>query len=213
MSARVLLLEGRVIVRLGIKALLQNHHEIEIVAEASNESDAYRIAKEKKPDVIVMDLDSHEKTAILFIQKIKKFYPKIRILVFTLQDYESALIKFLEAGADGYVLKNTAHDELAFAIQKIKKEGSYMKPGLILNVLAKFKESSESEYRAKFNITPREMDVLNLIGDGFTNTQIAGKLFTSVRTIETRRKKLLDKTGTLNTATLMRFSVLNGLLK
>ena len=199
-------------VRMGIKKMLDDQPGIEIVAEAVNETGALRILKTVNPDMILMDLDSPPEVALSFTLNVKKRFPHIRMLILTLQSYESMLIGLLEAGADGYVLKNTTQDELVFAINKLDNEGSYLKPELILKVLAKYKSSSERADGVKFGISIPEMDVLHLIAEGFTNTQIAEKMRSSVRTIETRRKKLLHKTGTLNTATLIRFAVLNGLI-
>jgi DNA-binding NarL/FixJ family response regulator len=213
MGVKVLLVEGREIVRLGLRTMLEKIPKIESVAEASSEKFAMEIIRKRVPDLIIMDLDSPPKEGVTFILKVKKRYPKTKILIFTIQDYESSLIAYLEAGADGYVIKSSTVDELKRAIEKINTEGSYMKPDLVFNILTKYKESSELADASAFNITSREMDVLNLISAGMTNTQIANKLFASIRTIEARRKKLLDKTGTVNTATLIKFAVLNGLIK
>jgi two-component system response regulator NreC len=212
MSIKILLVEGRDVVRLGIKAMIDDQPGIEIIAEAATENEALKILKTLNPDVILMDLDSPPRVGLNFTVTVKKRFPNVKILILTIQDYESSLISMLEAGADGYVLKNTSPDELVFAINKINKEGSYMKPELILHVLAKYKASASVVDGGRFNISDVEMDVLNLIAEGLTNAQIANKLHTSVRTIETRRKKLLDKTSTSNTATLIRFAVLNGLI-
>jgi DNA-binding NarL/FixJ family response regulator len=138
------------------------------------------------------------------------------VLILSMHDHESYLIDLLDAGADGYILKNTSKDELLFAIKKIARHGIYMGPEFTLNMLAKYKASTgfmSPGPLKEHNITSREMDVLKLVAEGKTNIEIARELFTSVRTIETRRKNLLDKTKTTNTATLIRYSIQNGLIK
>jgi DNA-binding NarL/FixJ family response regulator len=133
-----------------------------------------------------------------------------------MHDHESYLIDLLEAGGDGYLLKNSSKEELVFAIKKIANNGIYMGPEFTLNMLTKYKSASglvASREKRELNISEREMEVLNLVAEGRTNIEIARTLFTSVRTIETRRKNLLDKTQTNNTATLIRYAVQNGLVK
>jgi DNA-binding NarL/FixJ family response regulator len=132
-----------------------------------------------------------------------------------MHDHETYLVDMLQAGADGYILKTSSIEELVYAIQKIANHGIYIGPEFTLNMLAKYAPKSSDDRNAvyDFNISDREMDVLKLIAKGLTNNEIAQKLYTSVRTIETRRKKLLEKTKTINTATLIYFATANGLLK
>jgi len=212
MPVKVFLVEGREIVRLGIKAMLSHERNVKIVGDAGNETETLEKLKSVQPDVILLDVNIPVTVVLDFTLEIKRKYPKIRILIITMNDFESSLTRMLQGGIDGYVLKDTSKDELIFAIEKVNSEGSYMKPELILDVLAKYKLKSETTESVP-ELSDREKQVLELIAEGLTNIQMAKKLFTSVRTIETRRKKLLDKTGTVNTATLIRFAVLNGLIK
>jgi DNA-binding NarL/FixJ family response regulator len=149
-------------------------------------------------------------------RKLKQEFPKKKVLVLSMHDHESYLIDMLDAGADGYILKNTTKDELLFAIRKVASDGIYMGAEFTISMLAKYKSTVgylRTPPKADLKITEREMDVLERIAQGKTNAEIARELFTSVRTIETRRKNLLEKTGTSNTATLIRFAVLNSLVK
>jgi DNA-binding NarL/FixJ family response regulator len=215
-TIKVLLVEDHDIVRQGIKALLADEPETLVIGEARHGAEALQKLKDLSPDVVLMDLNMPVMNGLECTRQAKKEYPEVKILILSMHDNENYLIDMLEAGADGYILKNTTKEELLFAIRKIASDGVYMGPEFTLNMLAKYKASkgfTDILKHTDIKLTDREMDVLQLIAQGLTNVEMAGRLFTSVRTIETRRKKLLDKTKTTNTATLIRFAVLNGLIK
>ncbi len=214
MSIRVLLVEDHDIVRQGLKALLAPEPEIELIGETGDTPEIFSKINECRPDIVLMDLGTPVATGLEHARRIKQEYPQVKVLILCLPDYESYLVDLLSAGADGYVLKNSSRGELVFAIKKIINGGIYTGTEFTLGLLAKYKAlSGNNHQKRETSITEREMDVLNLIAQGRTNTEIARQLFTSVRTIETRRKNLLEKTGTSNTATLMRFALLNGLIQ
>jgi DNA-binding NarL/FixJ family response regulator len=212
---KILLLEDHDIVRQGIKALLDSEKETVIVLdEARNGAEAIEKIRRQNPDVVLMDMNMPVMNGIECTKQIRLEFPQVKVLILSMHDHESYLIEMLEAGANGYLLKNAAKDELIFAIKKIANDGIHFGPEFTLNMLSKYKAAiGHSSAKVDAKLTDREMDVLRLIAMGYTNTEMAKTLFTSVRTIETRRKKLLDKTGTTNTATLIKFAVLNGLIK
>lgn len=215
MGIKVFLVEDHEIVRQGIKVLLENSSETEIIGEASNGEEALRKLNHVKPDVLLMDLNMPVMNGIECTKRVKQYFPDIKVLVLSMHDHESYLIDMLEAGADGYVLKNAKSDELIFAIKKVVNGGMYMSSEFTINMLSKYMAAKgfiNKQPLTDVKLTDREMDVLKLVSEGLTNTEMAHRLFTSVRTIETRRKKLLDKTGTNNTATLIKFAVQNGLI-
>ncbi|PBQ30342.1 DNA-binding response regulator [Sphingobacteriaceae bacterium] len=212
MPVRVFLVEGREIVRQGIKAMLSGEQNIILTGEANNEVEAYEKLALLQTEVVLLDMNIPVEAIVAFTKKVKEKHPEIRILILTMHDYESSLTRILMGGADGYVLKDTSKDELVAAIEKVNTEGTYMNPGVIIDLVTKHK-SQELQPANLPVLTERESQVLDLIALGLTNVQMAKKLFTSVRTIETRRKNLLQKTGSVNTATLIRYAVLNGLIK
>lgn len=216
MPVNVFLVEDHDIVRHGIKALLEGEPEIAIIGEAANGEQAISKLSSIQPDVILMDMNMPVMNGLESTRIIKRDYPSVKVLILSMHDHESYLIDMLDAGADGYILKNSSREELVFAIKKIANDGMYMAPEFTMSMLAKYKMETGRNRRPEnldIQLTEREKNVLDLIAEGLTNVEIANKLFTSVRTIETRRKKLLEKTGTKNTATLIRFAVLNGLIK
>jgi DNA-binding NarL/FixJ family response regulator len=215
MKTKILLVEDHDIVRQGIRALIENDEQVEVIGEAGNGEEALTFLKNKKPDLILMDMNMPLMNGTECTRRIKKDFPSIKILVLSMHEHENYLTDMLDAGADGYILKNTGKEELLDAIKKVMKGSIYIGPEFTMNLIHKFRSSNGFSVlkRTAINLSDRENDVLQLIAEGMTNSEIAQKLFTSVRTIETRRKKLLEKTGTNNTATLIKYSVQNGLVK
>lgn len=215
MNVKVLLVEDHDIVRQGIRMLLETEPWITICGEVPNGSEALKMIPSMKPDIVLMDMNMPVMNGIDCTKKIKQQFSGKKVLVLSMHDNENYLMDMLDAGADGYVLKNANKEELLFAIRKIANDGVYIGAEFTMNMLAKYRSTMTYTPAAakSVKISDREMDVLQRIAIGRTNAEIAQELFTSVRTIETRRKNLLDKTGTTNTATLIRFAVLNGLVK
>lgn len=216
MEINVFLVEDHEILRSGVKALLSTQQNIHVIGEASNGLEAFEKLKRINPDVLLMDINMPVMDGVESTKKIKAEYPHTKVLVLSVHSQETYLVDMLQAGAEGYILKNSSTEELVYAIQKIANDGIYIGPEFTLNMLAKYGPGSSPDSRSVANdlkISDREMDVLKLIAKGLTNNEIAQRLFTSVRTIETRRKKLLEKTRTINTATLIYFATANGLLK
>lgn len=213
MPVKVFLVEDHEIVRQGIKALLEGEPDVTVIGEAPNGVEMLKKLETEQPDVLLMDMNMPEMSGVECTTQVKKKFPGVKVLILSMHDHESYLVDMIYAGAEGYILKNSSREELLFAIRKVANEGVYISSEFALNMLAK---NNKRDHRKPVTppviLSDREMDVLTLIAEGHTNTEIANKLFTSVRTIETRRKNLLDKTGTTNTATLIRYAVMNGLV-
>lgn len=215
MSIKIFLVEDHDIVREGLRLLLAGEPDLKIIGEASHGGEALERIKYHLPDVVIMDLSMPVLNGIQCTRQLKRLYPALKVLVLSMHDEESYLTDVLNSGAEGYVIKNAGRPELVFAIKKIAAGGKYISPEFTVNMLNKYNNSGgfSAPVRTDIRITPRENEVLNLIVEGLTNLQMSHKLFTSVRTIETRRKNLLDKTGTTNTATLVCFAIKHGLVK
>lgn len=216
MPINILLAEDHGIVREGLRLLLHDEEEVNVVAEAANGKEALELLKKKHVNVILMDMNMPEMNGLECTKAVKEKFPEVNVLILSMYDHENYLLDVLDAGADGYLLKSSSKDELLFAINKVANGGVYISPEFTLNLLTRKrleKSISTVAPAPKVTLSDREMDVLELIAQGLTNAEMADKLFISVRTIETRRKKLLEKTGTSNTATLIRYAILNGLIK
>jgi DNA-binding NarL/FixJ family response regulator len=211
---KILIAEDHAIVREGIRALFENDREITVIGEASNGKKALDKIPQLNPDLVLLDFNMPVMNGLECTRLIREQFPNIKILILSMRDDETGLLQMLDAGADGYLLKDSSKTDLAFAIKKIMNQGMYISAEFTMRMIAKYKEAIRFAKKEKnvVPLSPREMDVLHLIAQGFTNLEIANKLFTSRRTIETHRKKLLEKTHTSNTATLIKFAVQNDMI-
>ncbi|WP_316804840.1 response regulator transcription factor [Pedobacter nototheniae] len=214
---KVLLADDHNIVRNGIISLFEKDDtNIKIIAEAANGLEVLEHLKAGiNPDIIITDINMPEMKGIELISIIKSNYPKIKILVLTILDQESYVLQSLEAGADGYLLKTVNISEIVFAINQIVSGHKYICTNLTIQLLSKLKgkfKIGAAHLKSDVEISKREVEILTLIAEGYTNSEIADKLFTSKRTIEGNRQNLLDKTGKRNTAALINFVVRNGII-
>ncbi|QHT67021.1 response regulator transcription factor [Rhodocytophaga rosea] len=213
----VILADDHKIIRDGIKALLTQDTGIRVVAEAANGSEVLDILSRTPANVVVIDANMPVMDGFEATRRIRESYPEIRVLMLSMLDHESYINKGIEAGATGYILKNTGKDEIIHAIQMVASGHKFICAEISLNLLKKF--SSHSSRPVSFadkvpgDLSKREVEVLQLIAEGYTNAEIAEKLFTSKRTVESHRQNLLDKTNSNNTATLIKYAVSQGLIE
>ena len=213
---KVLLADDHTIVRNGIVALLEKEQDIEIVAEANNGEEVLALLKSGiETDVILTDINMPDMNGMELINTLSDGYPKIKVLVLTMLEQEKYVVKSLDAGASGYLLKNVNIDEIIFAIKQITSGYKYICTGISLKLLTQVNDRyvvGSSQNKLNGDISKREVEILTLIAQGFTNGEIAEKLFTSKRTIEGNRQNLLEKTGTKNTAALISFVIRNRII-
>lgn len=214
---KVLLADDHTIVRNGIISLLRNESSIEIISEASNGTDVINQLKAGlQPDIIVTDINLSGINGIELTTIIRARYPKVKIIILTTLDHENYVSQSLDAGASGFLLKNVNIEEVIFAIKNVALGYKYVCTAITIKLLAqsrgRFAIGPSSILKSDIELSKREREILALIADGFTNSEIAEKLFTSKRTIEGNRQSLLDKTGKKNTAALINFVVRNGII-
>lgn len=210
---KVLLAEDHEILRDGLKAILSGNSEISIVGEAGNGQEVIEHLKNVEPDVILMDINMPVMNGVEATQYISKNYPDIKVVILSMMEHENYLNQLKEAGAKGYLIKSTSKEELIYAIKMVQKGHMYVCSGMTMNLLSKPKqEETAFTYPPSANLSKREVEVLKLIAEGLTNNEIAERIFTSRRTVETHRMNLISKTGTKNTATLIKYAIKNGLL-
>lgn len=197
------------LVREGLKTLLSNSKFIDLVGEASNGKITIDLIPILNPDVILMDIDMPEINGIIATKEIINFNPKIKIIALTMHNDESLLNEMLNAGAVGYLLKNTDKENLEFAILNC-----YNGYKTIDKNLSKIPKSSEIQVLKSDNIklTTRESEILILISNGFTNKQIADKLFISYKTVDTHRTALMKKVDAHNVAGLIKYAIKNKII-
>lgn len=214
---RVLLTEDHTVVRNGIKSLLEKENGIEVAAEATNGKQALEVLeKGLHVDIILADINMPEMNGLELTTAVMQKFPKVKVIILSMLDHEKYIVEGFKAGASGYILKNVTSDELVFALKHVCKNNErYVCSELALRFLDKLIHKPEAaipEEMAEIDLSKREVEVLTLIAEGYTNLEIADKLFTSKRTVEGHRQNLIDKTGSRNTAALIRYAIITGLI-
>lgn len=214
---KVLLAEDHNVVRNGIKSLLEKETKFEVVGEATNGQQALNLlTKGLKVDIILADLNMPEVSGIEMATEVKDKYPTVKVIILSMLDHEKYILEAFKQGASAYILKNVTADELVFAIKHVCNNNErYICSELALRLLDKLLQKPETVTATEtpaIELSRREVEVLVLIAEGFTNQEIADKLFTSKRTVEGHRQNLIDKTSTRNTAALIRYAIVSGLI-
>ncbi|MBW2412021.1 MAG: response regulator transcription factor [Deltaproteobacteria bacterium] len=211
---KIVLAEDHTILREGLKALLSSDPQFEIIGEAADGRKAVRCVEKLEPDLILMDLSMPRMSGMEAIREIKNRYPEIRIIALTVHKTDEYLHTTLQAGADGYVLKDATHDELMLAIKKVMKGHSYLSPGVSEKVIEGYLEGKVSAMPDSpwETLSPREREVLKLIAEGYKNKEIADDLCISLKTVEKHRANLMKKLDLHNAAALTVYAMQKGLV-
>ena len=213
-NLRIVLAEDHTILREGLRALLSTDQNFEIIGEAQDGREAVRCVEKLEPDLLLMDLSMPRMSGMDAIREIKKRYPEIKIIALTVHKTEEYLLNTLQAGADGYVLKDATHDELVLAIKNVMGGKSYLSPGVSERVIEGYLEGRESSRSMSpwERLSQREREVLKLIAEGYKNKEIAEDLCISLKTVEKHRANLMKKLDLHNAATLTVYAVQKGLV-
>jgi len=209
---KVLITDDHQIIIDGLKSLLADKEQIKVIAEASNGKEALDILKLLQVDVVLMDIDMPVLNGIEATKEIKAEYPETKVIILSMYK-ESGLIKTLiQIGADGYLLKNSDKDELIEAITRVASGQQYFSSDVTMSLLDKIsKKSSQFQPDKRVSeLTQREIEILKLITEGFSNKEIGDKLFISHRTVDSHRTNLMKKVGVNNIAGLIRFAIKTG---
>ncbi len=190
----------------GIKTILENQKEIQLVAEVYDGNALLDLLEKKEVDVVLTDINMPGTNGIDATRMIKEKYPDIKVIAFSQYDEKRFIKQVLKRGASGYMLKNTPAKEIIHAIKMVHDGGMYLSPGLP-NVFGD-KPKKRSNYLFP-ELSPRELDVLRLICQGKNTQEIADALFISYNTVETHRANILLKVGVKNTAGLVKWAVEN----
>lgn len=197
---RVLLAEDHVVLRDGLKSLLADELDVEVVAEAGNGQETCHKALQLNPDVIVMDLSLPELNGIDATARILQACPDTQVVILSMYDNEEYVFQALRAGAAAYVLKQSDSGELLAAIRAAYSGGSFLSPSISRTIIDEYIRRAEAKGRGReFDIlTVREREVLQLVVTGTPNREIAGKLGVSVKTVESHCANMLKKLGLRN---------------
>jgi DNA-binding NarL/FixJ family response regulator len=200
---RVFIVDDHPVVIEGIHSLLMNEKDIAWVGQAMNAQSCLGFFVNNTADVILMDISMPGMDGVELCAVMKNKYPGIFILGLSTFNQGLYIKKMMENGASGYILKNSSKEELIKAIHTVHEGGIYFS-GEVGQALAEYQKSSKGELP---ELTPREKEILELIAEGYTNPQIAEKIFLSQFTVDSHRKNLLAKLNVKNTATLIKYAV------
>jgi DNA-binding NarL/FixJ family response regulator len=213
MPIRLLIADDHTILRAGLISLLNAEEGMEVGGEAFDENSAVSLAVEKHPDVVLMDISMPDSGGIEATRRIKQLVPEARTLILTVHEDKGLMQEGIRAGAMGYILKRAVKAELINAIQTVMRDELYLHPAMArLLLLEKPAPALEVVGSARDPLTSREIEVLRLIAQGYTNNRAAEILNISVRTVEYHRSNLTDKLNLRSRVDLMRYAEEKGLI-
>ncbi len=211
-SIRVMIVDDHPIVRQGVRGVLANHPDLEVVGEADSAPTLFAIVDSLHPDVILLDIRMPGQSGIEVTQRLKRDYPNIKVIVLTTYDDDEYLFGALRAGAEGYLLKSASQEVLADSIRQVGRGERLLSPNLVGKLMREFKELARDKARADTGLTDQELEVLRMIAAGATNKEIAEKLFWSEVTVKRKVQDILEKMGVANRAQAVAEAGKRGLL-
>jgi two-component system response regulator NreC len=211
-TTKLLLVDDHAVVRSGLKMLLENEHDVEIVGEAETALDALQQAQNLKPNVILMDIGLPDMSGIEATREIKKRMPEVAIVALTIHEDEEYFFQMLNAGASGYVPKRAAPEELLTAIRAAANGQVYLYPSLAKLLVRDYLSGSRPEQPAS-DLTDREQEVLTYLAEGANNEEIAAALVISPKTVARHRENIMRKLNLHSRADLVRYAIRKGIIK
>jgi DNA-binding NarL/FixJ family response regulator len=202
------------IFRQGLKIALSDDPALHCVGEAGNGNELLQILRSTQPDVILLDLKMPGMDGMEATREVRRTYPDVKILILTMHDDDQLVLHLLEAGANGYLVKNTDADEIKLALHSCKETGfyfsDYVSSLMLRSIVSKNKPAAQ--FKEKVVLSDREREVLALICEGLTAVEIGNRIFVSPRTVEKIKSVLYEKTGTRNNAGLIMYAVKHGIV-
>ena len=211
---RLLLADDHAVVRSGLRLLLESQPDMVIIGEAENGEEAIRRTKELGPDVVLMDIEMPGMNGIEAARQIKAQSPRTAVLALTMYEDDQYFFEMLRAGASGYVPKRAAPDELASAIRAVSRGEVFLHPSLAGRLVQDYllRRDVESQEPPADELTPREQEVLTLIAQGLSNTEIAEQLVISSKTVDRHRENIMRKLNLHNRVDLVKYALRKGLI-
>lgn len=214
-KTKVLLVDDHQIIRDGVRAMLENTDDMQVIGSVPSGEDAINEARDQKPDVILMDIMMGGMTGIEATRWIKESDPAIKIILLTMEiskEYVSAGIK---SGVDGYLPKDVDRDTLLGAIRTVRGGGRFFNDAIMKLVFEDFyahEKLKSSDKRLPNDLTKRESEILGLVASGKTNKELAEALFISIKTVETHKTHIMEKLGLRNSTELVKYAIKNKII-
>ena len=210
---RVLVADDHALVREGIRHVLDAEPGIDVVAEASNGRDAVELALQHTPDVVVLDITMPEETGLKAAARLRELLPSAKVLLLSMHDHAEYVREGMRIGTHGYILKDSAGEELRAAIRAVYAGGTFFSPAVVRRLTNSETGPDAPSAASVEGLTPRERDVLQGVARGLTNKAIAGELGISPRTVEAHRESLMRKLQIHSVAGLTRLALEAGLVR
>jgi two-component system response regulator NreC len=215
---RILLADDHAVLRAGLKALLAMQPDLEPVGEAGDGAEVVRLAERLRPDVLLLDVTMPGNEHLAALRAVRDRAPTVRTLLLTMHENETMLREALRLGAAGYVLKKAAEAELLTAIRAVARGEAYIDPGMTRVMIEGYLGTAESrstrgEDVQADGLTAREIEVLKLTAEGYTNKEVAEKLVISVKTVETHKAHIAEKLGMKSRVEWLRYAREKGWLE
>lgn len=212
-NAKLLLVDDHTVVRQGLKALLNHEADIHIVGEADNGREALAAIPALAPNVILMDISMPGLNGIEATRQICQSHPALKVIILSMHANEEYVFQVLQAGAAGYVLKQSDSQEVLAAIRAVLSGSSFLSPAISRTVIDDYRQRVESRHQSSNSanpLTPREREVLQLLAEGYPNREIAVELNISVKTVETHRSNMMKKLNLNNKTELVKYALRKG---
>jgi two-component system NarL family response regulator len=212
MSVRILLVDDHQMMRDGLRSILDLEDDLDVVGEAANGYEALEMAKTLRPDVVVMDIGMKDLNGIDATRQIKERNPQAQVIALSTYSDESYVLSMLQAGASGYVIKDDAVEEMRRAIRAVADGHHYLSPQIAGSVVASQLRGSSTEGASTATVlAPRERQILQLLAEGHTSSEIAQRLHIATTTVESHRRNIMKKLGLHSVAELTKYAIREGL--
>ena len=208
----VMLADDHALFRAGLRALLNDMRNVTVVAEVENGLDLIKVAREKKPDVSIVDITMPELNGLDALPKLKAAVPDTSVIMLSMHANEQYVMQTLKSGASGYMVKTAATTELESAVRAVSRGETFLSPAISRSVIDSCLGRNKVQPRTRQLLTPRQREILQLIAEGNTSKQIAAILSLSFKTVETHRAQLMDRLDIHDVAGLVRCAMRLGLI-